>query len=365
MAGTRTSPRTTGLQPLPGLSSPRRARASGDQHARVVSTRDVDLGPEASHESGDSAAHRLTSSTQVENVPIVPRASVTNGNDVSNEETPTQLVGLPAGGKPSCKNITIASFTGRVEPGVLDSGGRKWWRQFNDQLIDAQVFDGHRWTDLQQRSVLSASLSDLAADWFIRLKQDSPSVSVQEAGKLLILQFSSPLGENVLRKTLTEAKKRRVETYMEYAGRLLDIADSLPGGSSLETNSRQAVYAFVEHAHPAYEKDLDRLVRKKISKGILARAVLDTAVAALVALTKSNGQAELYRSRYAPKRGPPSADVEDQPAKRSKDSDGRSSPSKGKGPRRCCGPLSQAAQVAQAWPRNGKEARMEDYSQYP
>ncbi|KAE9259519.1 hypothetical protein PR003_g34754, partial [Phytophthora rubi] len=154
--------------------------------------------------------------------------------------------------------------------------------------------------------------------------------SVQEAGKLLILQFSSPLGENVLRKTLTEAKKRRVETYMEYDGRLLDIADSLPGGSSLETNSRQAVYAFVEHAHPAYEKDLDRLVRKKISKGIPARAVLDTAVAELVALTKSNGQAELYRSRYAPKRGPPSADVEDQPAKRSKDSDGRAPPQKEK-----------------------------------
>ncbi|KAG6616863.1 uncharacterized protein IUM83_04572 [Phytophthora cinnamomi] len=126
------------------------------------------------------------------------------------------------------------------------------------------------------------SLIHLVTDWFLQLKQESPGVTMREAGARHIQQFTSPLGENILRKTLTVTKKRRAETYVEYASRLLDIADSLPGSCGFVDNGRQAAFAFVEHGHPAYKKDLDRHARKKIAKGVHARLVLDMVVTVLI-----------------------------------------------------------------------------------
>jgi hypothetical protein len=66
-----------------------------------------------------------------------------------------ELATLNRGGKPSRKNITAELFSGFVAPGEFDSGVRRWWRKFMDQLVDAQILDGHRWGDIQCRSIFA------------------------------------------------------------------------------------------------------------------------------------------------------------------------------------------------------------------
>ncbi|KAJ8555060.1 hypothetical protein ON010_g9423 [Phytophthora cinnamomi] len=314
----RTSPHLAGRSPLSPLSPPHRSsqqrRTSGEAVPQPcsVSTREADLGPES---TGQDANQRVPS-VRVASVDheIVETASSPRPLNPTEPSYPPRLRGLPLGGKPSRKNITIAPFIGRVSPGALDSGVRKWWRRFYDQLIEAQVFDDHRRTSMQHGSVLSGSLTDLAADLFIHAKDHEPTMPIETAGRLLVSQCSSPLSENTLQRTLIDTRKRRVETYAVLEGDAVSsstarsptsfLQNMLLVSSTLPTHclvvrwmppTRQAVYSFAEHAHPKYEQDLKRPARKQVAKGARARDVLSVVVNEIVQLAKNNGQVDPAR----------------------------------------------------------------------
>lgn len=50
--------------------------------------------------------------------------------------------------------------------------------------------------------------------------------------------------------------KLRQETYQAYAQRLLNMADSLPGGLLVEANARHAMHTFVKRAYFRYSDEL-------------------------------------------------------------------------------------------------------------
>ncbi|KAE9356661.1 hypothetical protein PF008_g3515 [Phytophthora fragariae] len=285
----------------------------------MLSTSEADLGPEDAHEdaalsrdsqddqgadragSPQDAAHAtaalegsLPASTTPQFTGPSPMDPSPTAATTSMEE---ELQQLPLGGRPNRKHITVQPFSGRAVPGALDTGFR---------------------------SFLSGPLCDLAADWFIHFKRENPTTTLEAAGHCLAAQFRSPLRESALRRALMEMRKRRAETYSEYASRLMDAADSLPGGVEDETNCRQAVYAFVEHAHPKFELDLDRIARKKLAKAWKARAVLYHIVTELVALAKSNSQSEAPRPKPVTKTriAAPVAVPDQRQVKRAKGDDG-------------------------------------------
>ncbi|EGZ10571.1 hypothetical protein PHYSODRAFT_304408 [Phytophthora sojae] len=151
---------------------------------------------------------------------------------------------LPVGGKPNRKSITVEAFSGFVPVGAFDSGVRCWWRKFVNQLTDAQILDGHRWADVQGRSIFAASLWGDAADWFSEL-----------AGELLVEKNKSKLPEHELLNRLMMEQKARGETYQAYAQRLLNMADSLPSGLSTEANARYAMHTFIKRAYYKYSDE--------------------------------------------------------------------------------------------------------------
>lgn len=89
---------------------------------------------------------------------------------------------LPPGGKPSRKNLTIELFSGAVPIGGFDSGVRRWWSKFLDQLSDAQIIDGHKWSDVQCRSLFAGSLTGDAAVWYSTTRAVYPQLSLANAG---------------------------------------------------------------------------------------------------------------------------------------------------------------------------------------
>ncbi|KAE9098596.1 hypothetical protein PF010_g15502 [Phytophthora fragariae] len=56
--------------------------------------------------------------------------------------------------------------------------------------------------------------------------------------------------------------KLRAETYQEYAQRLLNMADSLPGGLSAEANARHAMHTFIKRAYFKYADELKSFVER-------------------------------------------------------------------------------------------------------
>lgn len=169
---------------------------------------------------------------------------------------------LPSGGKPNRKNITVEAFSGSVPVGKFDSGVRRWWRQFQDQLTDSQVLDGHRWSDLQCRSLFAASLRGDAADWYSVLRAQRRDLTLSLAGQLLIDKYKSKIPEQELLRRIMLEPKQRDETYQAYAQRLLNMAESLPGGLSVAANARQALHTFIKRAYYRYTDELKSFVER-------------------------------------------------------------------------------------------------------
>lgn len=169
---------------------------------------------------------------------------------------------LPPGGKPSRKNITVHPFSGFVAPGDFDSGVRRWWRTFMLQLVDAQILDGHRWSDLQCRSIFAGSLTGDAADWYAEVRASSSNLTLATAGDMLLDKYKSQLPEQELLSRIMKEQKRRDETYQQYAQRLLNMTDSLPGGSQVEANARQACHTFAKKAYYRYSDELKSFLQR-------------------------------------------------------------------------------------------------------
>lgn len=163
---------------------------------------------------------------------------------------------LRPGGKPSRKNITLEAFSGLITTGTFDAGVRRWWRKFQDQLADAQILDGHRWNDLQCRSIFAASLSGDAADWYSEVRATVPNLTLEVAGRMLVDRFKSKLPEQELLRRIMDEPKIRQETYQQYSQRLLNMADSLPGGLAVDSNARCAMHTFVRLAYYKYSDEL-------------------------------------------------------------------------------------------------------------
>ncbi|KAE9275530.1 hypothetical protein PR003_g29311 [Phytophthora rubi] len=248
----------------------------------MLSTSEADLGPEDAHE--DAALSRDSQDDQ--------------GADRAG--SPQDAARATAALEGSLPASTTPQFTG---PSPMDPSPTAATTYMEEELQQLPLGGRPNRKHITLRSFLSGPLCDLAADWFIHFKRENPTTTLEAAGHCLVAQFSSPLRESALRRALMEMRKRRAETYSEYASRLMDAADSLPGGVEDETNCRQAVYAFVEHAHPKFELDLDRIARKKLVKAWKARAVLYHIVTELVALAKSNSQSEAPRPKPVTKTG--------------------------------------------------------------
>ena len=202
---------------------------------------------------------------------------------------------LPPGGKPSRRNITQPLFSGAVDPDGFDSGVRQWWREFEAQVADAQMLDGHRWTDGAKRSILSNSLTGDAAAWFRTLRNQRTDLTFELAGRLLIRQFKSQLPEEDLRQRLANETKRRSETYQEYSLRLLNMADSLPGGAADDSNARAALSSFIAHAYPKMSGVLKQQ-RYNMSSNVPTTQKLQKLVNYLAYLAASDGKLEARSS---------------------------------------------------------------------
>ncbi|KAE8876059.1 hypothetical protein PF003_g39773 [Phytophthora fragariae] len=89
----------------------------------------------------------------------------------------------------------------------------------------------------------------MANTWFIQFREDhAPSTALATCGKRLIEEFSSPLSDFETIAQLRDERKRPMETYREYADRLVNMAGSLEGGIKSSTNVRFALDAFVRNA---------------------------------------------------------------------------------------------------------------------
>ncbi|KAE9118010.1 hypothetical protein PF007_g9079 [Phytophthora fragariae] len=169
---------------------------------------------------------------------------------------------LTVGDKPNRKNITVDSFSGFLPVSAFNSSVRRWWQKCNNQLTDAQILDHHRWTDVQCRSIFGSSLCGDAADWVSEVRVFQPDLTRVLAGETLVEKYKSKLPEHELLNRLMTDQKARGETYQAYAQRLLNMADSLPGGLTIETNARYLMYSFIKRAYYKYSDALKSFVER-------------------------------------------------------------------------------------------------------
>ncbi|EGZ11651.1 hypothetical protein PHYSODRAFT_517965, partial [Phytophthora sojae] len=106
--------------------------------------------------------------------------------------------------------------------------------------------DGHRWSDVRCRSIFAASLTGNAVDRYSELRMMHSDLTLLRAGSRLIEKYKSKLPEQELMSRIMLEPKRRHEPCQEYAQRLLNMADSLPGGLAVEANARQAIHSFIK-----------------------------------------------------------------------------------------------------------------------
>ncbi|KAE9275669.1 hypothetical protein PF008_g29298 [Phytophthora fragariae] len=163
---------------------------------------------------------------------------------------------LSRSGKADRKNMTIEQFSGTTPVKAFDSCVRGWWGEFSKQLLQAQVMSNCRWSKLQCKGVFESSLTGDAREWFNSFRTYHPSVSLAECGHALIEEFKNPLSEQEIMRLLITERKRPSETYRQFADRLLNMADSLPGGVGMSANARHALHTFVQHAYPEQSKFL-------------------------------------------------------------------------------------------------------------
>jgi hypothetical protein len=158
-----------------------------------------------------------------------------------------------------------------------------------DQLVDAQIVDGHRWGDIQCRSIFASSLRGDAADWYSEARMNHTDLSLEKAGAMLVAKFKSKLPEQELMSRIMAEPKRRQESYQEYAQRLLNMADSLPGGLAVEANARQAVHTFIKRAYYKYTDELKSYV-ERIGSRVPVASKLQLLVDHLAYMADSDGR---------------------------------------------------------------------------
>ncbi|EGZ29094.1 hypothetical protein PHYSODRAFT_379991, partial [Phytophthora sojae] len=122
--------------------------------------------------------------------------------------------------------------------------------------------DSHRWTDVQCRSIFASSLCGDAADWFSEVRAFQPGLTLELSGEILVEKYKPKLPEHELLNWLMMEQKARGETYQVYAQRLLNMADSLPGGLSTEANARYAMHTFIKRAYYKYSDELKSFVER-------------------------------------------------------------------------------------------------------
>ncbi|OWZ20849.1 LOW QUALITY PROTEIN: hypothetical protein PHMEG_0004690 [Phytophthora megakarya] len=140
------------------------------------------------------------------------------------------------GGSPSRKIITVNFFLVSLRP----------------------IINGHRWSDIQYRRLLEASLD--AADWFSEIRSTLSDLTLQTASKLLVEKYKRSLPEQELINRIMAEPKRHQETYQEYAQRLLNMVDSLPRGLAVDANGRQALHTFIKRTYYKYTYELKSFV---------------------------------------------------------------------------------------------------------
>nr|KAE8942708.1 hypothetical protein PF009_g7550 [Phytophthora fragariae] len=130
-----------------------------------------------------------------------------------------------------------------------DSGGLNGEQnsETSDDIIPPDLIDAMdmlRELDQNQHGLVFAGVDPHGA----ANKNHAPSTALATCGKRLIEEFSSPLSDFETIAQLRDERKRPMETYREYADRLVNMAGSLEGGIKSSTNVRFALDAFVRNA---------------------------------------------------------------------------------------------------------------------
>ncbi|KAE8890001.1 hypothetical protein PF003_g25958 [Phytophthora fragariae] len=95
---------------------------------------------------------------------------------------------------------------------------------------------------------------------------------------------------------LLNEHKRPDETYRQYAFRLINIADALPGGVDVHSNAAQALLTFVNRAYPENAKFLRTIANLQTDKPI---EELHRMTRELSMLVGSDGQRKSGQGRRA------------------------------------------------------------------
>ncbi|KAE9000754.1 hypothetical protein PR002_g18094 [Phytophthora rubi] len=214
------------------------------------------------------------------------------------------LAGLPFDGKPKRKDLPIASFSGRTQPHGFDSGVHAFRKRFLKELVTVQLLDGHRFTEQQCLALFILCLDGDASVYMNNVQLRQPDLTLDQAGALLVNRFSSMLPTSTILDIICASTKGATETYQQFAVRLLDMAEALPGGTEVETNGSVVLETFVEKAHWRFSAQLGGFVRAHLALKASHLNALDAAVQELTQIAKSDGSQEsLSRlASSAPKR---------------------------------------------------------------
>ncbi|KAE8914383.1 hypothetical protein PF005_g20336 [Phytophthora fragariae] len=216
--------------------------------------------------------------------------------------TPTVAAASTSRSRGSAKVSHKASRSKPLGGGVRD-GGDSGGGGFKNQVETAQLLAGERWTEAQKKAVLSLDLTDMASTLSIQFREDNvPSTTLATCGKRFIEEFSSPLSDFEIIAQLRDERKRPMETYREYADRLVNMAGLLEGGIQSSTNVRFALDAFVQNAWPNFTTSLKIAVDEQSPRPM---AEHDIAVRKITSLAGSDGKMRSNkRPMYEEGRGP-------------------------------------------------------------
>ncbi|OWZ12353.1 hypothetical protein PHMEG_00014510 [Phytophthora megakarya] len=96
-----------------------------------------------------------------------------------------------------------------------------------------------------KKSALSIFLTGSARRWLRTYRVDHPNASFEETGEALVCKFRPNLTDQEITARIYTEGKRAIETYQEYADRLLQMADGLTGGFTNAANVQHALGMFL------------------------------------------------------------------------------------------------------------------------